>query len=259
MQSISRFRTANGVVHADPMVECKVPDLDGDVSALMLEKCPPVLSLGQRIAQGYKFTWCSAHGSCLTVPSGKVIHMRTVNYVPILDEGTHGSMLEQGQEDEQGCPSEVHEGETEEDEFEEAECDDDNDATPDDKTSYARKDYMNRGRCKSGCQHTDSRAHAFPEESVRADNAKEYEFAIRALGLAWYRSTPHRHQSNGKIERCIRSVCEMTWCALTQSGLSHGHWPYAMEHATMMRNILVPDHRIATLPMGTGDGNRQMS
>eukprot|EP00971_Amphidinium_carterae_P081414 1610790-Amphidinium_carterae.1 len=86
------------------------------------------------------------------------------------------------------------------------------------------------------------------EVKVRADNAKEYEFATRALGLAWYRSTPHRHQSNGKIERCIRSVCEMTRCALTQSGLQPGHWPYAMEHATMMRNTHVPYHTHETTP-----------
>eukprot|EP00971_Amphidinium_carterae_P315598 6273106-Amphidinium_carterae.2 len=71
---------------------------------------------------------------------------------------------------------------------------------------------------------------------VRVDNAKEYEFATRALGLAWYKSTPHRHQGNGKIERCIRSVCEMTRCILVQSGLSCGHWPYTMDHAAMMRN-----------------------
>eukprot|EP00971_Amphidinium_carterae_P342058 6481210-Amphidinium_carterae.3 len=34
----------------------------------------------------------------------------------------------------------------------------------------------------------------------------------------------------------------MTRRALAQSGLSPGHWAYAMEHATMMRNVFVPYH-----------------
>eukprot|EP00971_Amphidinium_carterae_P240868 4781812-Amphidinium_carterae.5 len=75
------------------------------------------------------------------------------------------------------------------------------------------------------------------EVQVRADNAKEYEFATRALGLAWYKSTPHRHQSNGKIERCILRA--ITWTL---------DWPYAMEHATMMRNTVVPYHTHSLTP-----------
>ena len=84
--------------------------------------------------------------------------------------------------------------------------------------------------------------------SVRAANTHEYEAALKTLGIAYHRSTPYRHQSNGKIERCIRSIVDGARCALFQSGLGHPHWPYAIEHAAIMRNVYIPYHTHGETP-----------
>eukprot|EP00971_Amphidinium_carterae_P349384 6490992-Amphidinium_carterae.1 len=339
-----KLRTANGVAHAENVVTCNIEELCHSVNALVLDKCPPVLSLGRRIEQGYKFAWDGTNGACLTAPTGKVIRLRVVNHVPVLDEAYVGSVAGNDNGVVRACPGEDQTEEEEKHEFIDVDCDDDHDTSPEGEGSNRRKDYMNNGRTKDAVQtrlhelthfpknrhcricrevlkvctparrivpgqetlkadmfgkviHLDhvfagSECHGVNGETcalvildqhtgfigtypmtertgpnvvsairhflgedvslaqvgVRADNAKEYEFATRALGLAWYRSTPHRHQSNGKIERCIRSVCEMSRCILVQSGLSHDHWPYAMDHAAMMRNVNVPYHTHGETP-----------
>eukprot|EP00971_Amphidinium_carterae_P171409 3397915-Amphidinium_carterae.2 len=50
-QCPKKLRTANGIVHADRIATCHVSDLHHEISALVLDKCPPVLSLGRRITQ----------------------------------------------------------------------------------------------------------------------------------------------------------------------------------------------------------------
>eukprot|EP00971_Amphidinium_carterae_P299247 5945300-Amphidinium_carterae.2 len=341
---IRKLRTANGMINAEHTVTCHIAEFGHDVSALVLDKCPPVLSLGRRIVQGYSFEWDSTSGARLRTPSGKVISLRVENHVPILDECSSVALCKEDHVETSACPSGSQEGNVEECEHEEVDCDDDHDVTPEGGAGTSRGEYMRNGRRKEAvgtrlhdlthfpknryckiCRevlkvstpakrivpgqetlradsfgqviHLDhvfsgSECHGvngetcalvildqctgfictYPmsersgpnvvvairhfigesiplaEVKVRADNAKEYEYATRTLGLAWYRSTPHRHQSNGKIERCIRSVCEMTRCALSQSGLQHGHWPYAMEHASLMRNIHVPYHTHGQTP-----------
>eukprot|EP00971_Amphidinium_carterae_P340283 6478544-Amphidinium_carterae.1 len=339
-----KLRTANGVVCAEDVVSCHLKGMCQDVTALVLEKCPPVLSLGRRIAAGYRFEWSSKDGAQLTTPVGKVVQLEVENHVPILNEGLLECQQEYVENTCEACPGSEQVDKEEGDEVVDDDCDDDHDVTPEHEMGNSRKRYMQQGRCKDA---VGSRVHelthfpknrfcrvcrevmkvstparritpgeetlraesfgkvihldhvfsgtechgvngescalvildqhsgfigAYPmsertgpnvvsairhflgdgvnlaEVKVRADNAKEYEFATKSLGLAWYKSTPHRHQSNGKIERCIRSVCEMTRCTLAQSGLQKGHWPYAMEHAAMMRNLLVPYHTHGKTP-----------
>eukprot|EP00971_Amphidinium_carterae_P059634 1179298-Amphidinium_carterae.2 len=336
--SARKLRTANGVIRAEHVVTCHIGEIGHDVTALVLDKCPPVLSLGRRVAQGYSFVWDSENGACLKSPSGKVIHLRVENHVPILDEGSYAALSREVTGEVSACPSDSQLEVEADEELREVDCDDDHDVTPDVGAESSRSVFMKKGRCKeavgtrlhelthfpknrhcricrevlkvatparritpgqeslqsdsfgkvihldhvisgSECQGVNGETCAlvildqysgfigvYPmsersgqnvvvairhfigesiplvEVKVRADNAKEFEYATRALGLSWYRSTPYRHQSNGKIERCVRSVCEMTRCALSQSGLQHGHWPYAMEHAALMRNVYIPYH-----------------
>eukprot|EP00971_Amphidinium_carterae_P266147 5279493-Amphidinium_carterae.5 len=173
-----------------------------EVTALMLEKCPPVLSLGRHIAQGNSFAWNSANGACLKAPNGGVICLRVENHVPVLGESLYVA-LSKGLEHE-AFPSE-EQGEVLK------------------VSTPARRIPPGQETLEGGfvwtvwtyivvtaIRHFIGECIPLVEVKVRADNAREYEYATRTLGLAWYRPTPHCHQSNGKIERCIWSFCEMT-------------------------------------------------
>ena len=59
----------------------------------------------------------------------------------------------------------------------------------------------------------------FKPEHVYSDNSKELISACKELGWAHDTSTPHRSETNGVIERSVRTVKEGTSSALIQSGL----------------------------------------
>ena len=68
----------------------------------------------------------------------------------------------------------------------------------------------------------------FKPEHVYSDNSKELISACSELGWAHDTSTPHRSETNGVIERSVRTVKEGTSAALIQSGLDDAWWPQAM-------------------------------
>jgi len=68
----------------------------------------------------------------------------------------------------------------------------------------------------------------FKPEHVYSDNSKELISACTELGWAHDTSTPHRSETNGVIERSVRTVKEGTSATLIQSGLDDAWWPQAM-------------------------------
>ena len=61
-------------------------------------------------------------------------------------------------------------------------------------------------------------------EHVYTDNAKEYIKALKQLGLSQDTCTPHRSETNGIAESCVRKVKQGTSCCLIQSGLASEWW-----------------------------------
>ena len=56
------------------------------------------------------------------------------------------------------------------------------------------------------------------------DNSLEFQKALDYLGYSHDTSTPHRSETNGVAERCVRKVKEGTSCALQQSGFADDWW-----------------------------------
>ena len=50
----------------------------------VLDECPAILSLGQRIADGYSFEWSPDATPTLTAPNGRKISLKVDNYVPVI-------------------------------------------------------------------------------------------------------------------------------------------------------------------------------
>ena len=75
------------------------------------------------------------------------------------------------------------------------------------------------------------------------ENAPEFLKACNELGYPHDTSTPHRPQSNGVGERCVRKVKEGTKCVLAQSGLHPLWWCYAMRCYCFLFNVCEPSVR----------------
>ena len=59
---------------AEKMAESEV--LEGRTTACLLEKAPPVLTVGGRNKFGYSYVWIAAHGPCWILPSGKLLPLK---------------------------------------------------------------------------------------------------------------------------------------------------------------------------------------
>ena len=98
---------------------------------------------------------------------------------------------------------------------------------------------------------TDCTKHALQEfyggdsqpKKIYSDNAPELLKACNELGYPHDTSTPHRPQSNGVGERCVRKVKEGTKCVLAQSGLHPLWWCYAMRCYCFLFNVCEPSVR----------------
>eukprot|EP00971_Amphidinium_carterae_P343600 6483442-Amphidinium_carterae.1 len=347
-----KLRTANGITTANSSVTCEMESLNVSLNPLILDECPPVLSLGRRVAQGFRFTW-DVHECALYNPNGEKVVLQVENYVPILvqevpshtadfDERLkHGcdacpgeditgeaELPEPGRHGGTDAPSGAMEGENEE----EKEEDDEEEELP------SKMKYMQNGRVKDavhtkihqmihfprnkycGCcratRFQNKQARKIPMEeravqakhfgdmlhldhvfvnsdfvgchgercalvivdeatrfcflypakeksadnvinalrhfigtdvewqriNIKSDNAREYCKACHDLGVAWHESTPNRHESNGLVERLIRTVSDISRSILHQSGLGHPFWSIASQMAAMMMNMFVPNH-----------------
>ena len=87
----------------------------------------------------------------------------------------------------------------------------------------------------------------FKPEHVYSDNSKELIGACEELEWPHDTSTPHRSETNGCIERSVRTVKEGTSGALVQSGLDDAWWPQAMACFCFLRVIydLLDDDKTA--------------
>eukprot|EP00971_Amphidinium_carterae_P336444 6472816-Amphidinium_carterae.2 len=344
-----RLRTANGVTTADSSVVCEIGQINTCLNPLILDECPPVISLGKRVAQGFKFVW-SEHECALFTPNGDKVVLQVENHVPVLvqEVNSHltasvewlkhegdacpGEDITEGPEssepdghDEASAPSGAMEGEEEAEEEEDAEelpsrmqymkAGKVRDAA---KTKIHKLSHFPRNRHCECCnmtrfQNKQARripsgesavrvkhfgdmlhldhvftngdflgchgercalivvdeatrfCHMYPAKEksaenvisalrhfigtdvewqricVKSDNAFEYAKACKDLGIAWFESTPNRHESNGLVERLIRTISDITRSILHQSGLGHPFWSVAGPTATMMMNVFVPN------------------
>ena len=76
----------------------------------------------------------------------------------------------------------------------------------------------------------------------------ERHAACRAEGIRHDVADSDRHESNGVIERCNRTVIEGTKCLLFQSGMPHKYWPQAMQTFCMNYNFTHIDAHKGTVP-----------
>eukprot|EP00971_Amphidinium_carterae_P351160 6491948-Amphidinium_carterae.1 len=351
-----KLRTANGTTTADSSVVCDLESLNMSLNPLVLDECPPVMSLGRRIAQGFKFVWDKEECTLIT-PNGGRVELQVENHVPVLiqevttDVDNTDERLKSegyayaGEEEITGSagPSEPdgHDGSGHHDGDMAGERDEEEEEETEELPSKIK--YMQHGRRRDAAQHKIHRMIHFPKNKhceccsatrfqnkqarrvpddertvkaerfgdmlhldhvftngefvgchgercalliideatrfcfmypakeksaenvvsalrhfigtdvewqrigVKSDNALEYSKACRDLGLAWYESTPNRHESNGMIERLIRTVSDVTRTVLHQSGLGHPFWSIAGPTAAMMMNIFVPNE-VGELP-----------
>ena len=75
-------------------------------------------------------------------------------------------------------------------------------------------------------------------KKIYSDNAPELVKACTELEYPHDTNTPHRPQSNGVCERCVRKVKEGTKCVLLQSGLHPLWWCWAMRCSCFLYNIV---------------------
>eukprot|EP00971_Amphidinium_carterae_P097772 1934644-Amphidinium_carterae.1 len=359
-----RLRTANGIATSNSTVVCELEKLNLSLNPLVLDECPAVMSLGKRIAQGFKFVW-DMEECVLFTPNGDKVVLQVENNVPIMIEevSTDAISLEDrlkcegnacaGEEivgdaepsgpdghDGAGTPSGDVGRESEEQEEEE-----------EDEELPSKMRYMTLGRkcdaagtkihkmihfpknkyceCCRATRFQNKPARTVPREvhtvkvkhfgdmihmdhvftnneyvgchgercalmvideatrfcymypakeksaenvinalrhfvgtdvewqriNVKSDNALEYSKACRELGLAWHESTPNRHESNGLIERLIRTVSDVTRTILHQSGLGHPFWSVAGPTAAMLLNAFVPNE-LGEFPWQTRRGGK---
>ena len=77
-------------------------------------------------------------------------------------------------------------------------------------------------------------------KALRTDNSRELGKAANDLGSLHETSTPHRPQSNTRIERDISTMLGGTRSALQQSGLPVRFWTYAAQHWCHSANTTLP-------------------
>ncbi|CAI7849592.1 unnamed protein product [Closterium sp. NIES-53] len=90
----------------------------------------------------------------------------------------------------------------------------------------------------------------------RSDEFKAY---LQERGIRRLFSLPHAHQQSGVAERLNRTLQEKMRALLAQTQLGPLYWPFAMDHATLLHNLLsslalpnnAPPHLLWTGKLGT--------
>ena len=80
------FQTASGNVNIGDRVDMTVKTNGTTISAqpLVLDEGPDILSLGQRIADGYSFEWLPNRTPTKTAPNGQGVSLKVENFVPVI-------------------------------------------------------------------------------------------------------------------------------------------------------------------------------
>ena len=81
------FETANGIINADDQVELTVKHTGKTLNAnpYILDDCPAILSLGQRIRDGYQFYWTPSAPPLLIAPDGTHFELDVEDNVPVMN------------------------------------------------------------------------------------------------------------------------------------------------------------------------------
>eukprot|EP00971_Amphidinium_carterae_P351479 6492135-Amphidinium_carterae.1 len=81
-----RFNTANGSVTADEKAKCEISSLGRALEPVVLEQCPPVMSIGRRVEEeGHEFHWTPGCAELIT-PEGKRVRFDVKSYVPMMND-----------------------------------------------------------------------------------------------------------------------------------------------------------------------------
>ena len=82
---------------------------------------------------------------------------------------------------------------------------------------------------------------------IYSDSAPEYTKICRELGIQHRRATPNSDEANGRHERFMGVFGDLVRIVLYQSGLPLYLWPYAVQYAANMYNmIILPDLKAET-------------
>lgn len=78
-------------------------------------------------------------------------------------------------------------------------------------------------------------------KELHSDNGGEYigrhfQSVLIERGIKHTTTAPHTAYQNSKAERSWRSLMEMARCLLVEANLPKQLWPYAVRHATYLRN-----------------------
>ncbi|CAI7797776.1 unnamed protein product [Closterium sp. NIES-53] len=85
---------------------------------------------------------------------------------------------------------------------------------------------------------SDTKLKAFQCDGADEYRSNEFTTHLQERGIRRLFSLPHAHQQNGIAERLNRTLQEKMRALLAQAQLGPLYWPFAMDHATVLHNLL---------------------
>ncbi|CAI7800353.1 unnamed protein product [Closterium sp. NIES-53] len=85
---------------------------------------------------------------------------------------------------------------------------------------------------------SDTKLKAFQCDGAGEYRSTEFTAYLQERGIRRIFSLPHAHQQSGVAERLNRTLQEKMRALLAQAQLGPLYWPFAMDHATLLHNLL---------------------
>ncbi|CAI7756505.1 unnamed protein product [Closterium sp. NIES-53] len=85
---------------------------------------------------------------------------------------------------------------------------------------------------------SDTKLKAFQSDGAGEYRSTEFTTYLQERGIRRLFSLPHAHQQSGVAERLNRTLQEKMRALLAQAQLGPLYWPFAMDHATLLHNLL---------------------
>ncbi|CAI7782874.1 unnamed protein product [Closterium sp. NIES-54] len=85
---------------------------------------------------------------------------------------------------------------------------------------------------------SDTKLKAFQCDGAGEYRSTEFTAYLQERGIRRRFSLPHAHQQSGVVERLNRTLQEKMRALLAQAQLGPLYWPFAMDHATLLHNLL---------------------
>ncbi|CAI7885631.1 unnamed protein product [Closterium sp. NIES-53] len=85
---------------------------------------------------------------------------------------------------------------------------------------------------------SDTKLKAFQCDGAGEYRSTEFTTYLQERGIRRLFSLPHAHQQSGVAERLNRTLQEKMRALLAQAQLGPLYWPFAMDHATLLHNLL---------------------